>query len=69
MVDSQSTPEEQPSLRGDRCWAYGKIPAQPCWGKMSVSEDYPGILVFWCEGHGHPEDEQPYRPRPSATPG
>ena len=45
----------------EHCWAEGKDKNEPCWGKISTSEDYPGVYTFWCEGHGHPEDKQEYK--------
>lgn len=33
---------------------------------MTVSYDYPDAGVFYCEGHGHPEDQQEYKPSPDA---
>ncbi len=47
-----------------KCWADGR-PGEPCWGALGVSEDYPGMYLHFCEGHGHPEDKEPYRPKPN----
>ena len=44
-----------------KCWADGR-PDEPCWGNLGVSEDYPGMYLHFCEGHGHPEDKQGYKP-------
>jgi hypothetical protein len=47
---------------GERCWAFGKNPLEPCWGKINVSEDFPGTYTHFCDGHGHYEDAKPYTP-------
>ena len=53
---------------GALCWASGKSTDEPCWGVIGVSEDYPGIYMHFCQGHGHPEDNQPYQgPPPTAN--
>jgi hypothetical protein len=47
------------------CWAEGRVPTEPCWGHLYVSEDYPGMYTHYCEGHGHYEDNDPYTPDPN----
>lgn len=49
------------------CWAQGKNGAEPCWGRLYVSEDYPGMYTHYCDGHGHPEDRDPYTPEPQKS--
>ncbi len=45
---------------GAHCWSYEADKKErekdPCQGEISVSEDYPGIYIHFCEHHGHPED-------------
>lgn len=48
------------------CWADGR-PEEPFWGAIGVSEDYPGDFMHFCEGHGHPEDKEQYRPNPTIS--
>lgn len=57
---------------GGHCWKYGnKVdllgvynPDEPCCGHMNVTEDYPGEYTYFCDGHGHFEDDQEYNPSP-----
>jgi hypothetical protein len=56
---------DEPKCRcGANCWAKDdpKRRDEPCWGEMGVSEDYPGVYTHFCEGHGHFEDNNPYKP-------
>lgn len=63
----KTNPHEIPRCQcGAHCWKFGSKeynPSEPCWGEISVSEDYPGEYTHFCEGHGHPEDNKPYKPR------
>jgi hypothetical protein len=47
------------------CWGYRHNPSETCWGEMQMVEYAPGLHVYFCEGHGHPEGEEPYRDRPN----
>ena len=48
---------------GALCWKQDceYNPKEPCWGQISVSEDYPGEYTHYCEGHGHYDDKQAYK--------
>lgn len=55
---------------GAECWAVFDPDRahERCWGDMGVSEDYPGSYTHFCEGHGHFEDREPYKPEPEPRP-
>lgn len=50
--------------KNEKCWACGLNPNEPCWGEIMISEDYPGEYTYYCEGHGHMDDREPYRRKP-----
>ena len=50
---------------GAYCWKHNDNPNEPCWGRISVSEEYPGEYTHFCEGHGYPGDNQPYKKCPA----
>lgn len=52
-------------MQSAQCWASGRIPGQPCWGDMHISQDSPGVYFYWCDGHGHEQDHRQYNPQPS----
>ena len=34
---------------------------EPCWGQVNITENYPGLYVYFCEGHEGFTENQPYK--------
>ena len=50
-------------MHGGHCWKYMSDDynvEEHCHGQMNVSEDHPGEYTYFCDGHGHYEDQKPY---------
>lgn len=68
IIDSKGNIIPICSACSSPCWKFeGRDynPDEPCWGEIGVSEDYPSFYVHFCEGHGHPDDGEPYKHKPT----
>lgn len=55
----------QPCQCGADCFRKDENPAEPCYGEVHGTEDYPGEYAHACTGHWPALDGDPYKPGPA----